>query len=116
MQIFFASCFLGFRCAPPQALRCRRAPRAKTHPTQDGLIQSFLLIKPELWRGTRPAVFQGTNERGRGRLQRAVARFPFSDPAFHGVRHFALALLNGLFIRRGAIRVTARTAFNNSDS
>src|SRR5688572_5680455 len=29
----FAWLVLGFRCAPPQALRCRRAPRAKTNPT-----------------------------------------------------------------------------------
>ena len=33
---------LGFRSAPPQALRYRRAPRAKANPTDDQLDQSFL--------------------------------------------------------------------------
>ena len=33
---------LGFRSAPPQALRYRRAPRAKANPTDDELDQSFL--------------------------------------------------------------------------
>ena len=80
--------------------------------------ESKLLIKPELWCRNCPAVFQRTNERGRGRLKGAVANFPFSDPAFHRVHRITLALTIGpvTLVGREAICGGAFAALYDSDS